>query len=152
MASITIQAGHKNLIFASEVANQTGATFEEDGQSITISDSPTLTIPRYCFDRAFDPDGQRARDGRLERAWISLLLNKNGYLEYRGDDEIVITDDPPKDRRPATLLRWSTQREKDEAEKWAGRLGMSLNEYILNAVAEWNFYYSERAADEDEGG
>jgi len=152
MASITIQHGHKNLIFAAEVANQTGAKFEENGQRITISDSPDLVIPRYCFDHAFDPDGQRGRDGRLERAWRSLLLNKSGRLVHFTDHEIVITDDKPAEKRPATLLRWSTQREKDEAEKWAGRLGMSLNEYIVNAVAEWNRYYRERATDEDEGG
>jgi len=154
MASITIMQGHKNLLFASEVASQTGATFEEDGQSIIITDSPCLVIPRHCFDRAFDPDGQRGADGtnRLERAWLGLILNKQGYLESRTDHEIVITDDPPAEKRPATLLRWSTQREKDEAEEWAGRLGMSLNEYIVNAVAEWNRYYRERATDEDEGG
>lgn len=150
MASITIQAGHKNLLFAAEVANETGAEFEEEGQWITISDSPTLTIPHYCFRQAFDPDGRRARDGRLESAWRTLLLNKRGHLQYFGDDEIVITDDPPKEKRPATLLRWTAQREKDEAEQFAARLGMSLNEYILNAVAEWNFYYSEQAADKDE--
>jgi len=154
MASITIMPGAKNLIFAAEVANQTGAKFEEtqgderiEGGWIKISDSPTLTIPRYCFDHALDPEGHRARDGRLESAWRSLLLNKRGHLAYFGDDEIVITDDPPAEKRPATLLRWSTQREKDEAEKWAGRLGMSLNEYIVNAVAEWNRYYREQAAD-----
>jgi len=152
MASITIPAGHKNLLFAAEVANQTGAELEENGQWITISDSPTLTIPNYCFIEAFDPMGQRAHDGRLESAWRSLLLNKRGHLAYFGDDEIVITDDPPKEKRPATLLRWSAQSEKDEAERWAGRLGMSLNEYILNAVAEWNFYYSEQAADKGDGG
>jgi len=152
MASITIMQGVKNLVFASEVANQTGATFEESGQQIIISDSPRLVIPRYCFNSAFDPEGQRVHDGRLERAWLSLILKKNGYLEYRGDDEIVITDDPPAKKRPATLLRWSAQREKDEAEAFAERLGMSLNEYIVNAVAEWNRYYREQSADEDEGG
>jgi len=148
MASITIQHNHKNLLFASQVANATEAIFEENGQEIIISDSPTLAIPRYCFDSIFDPDGQRARDGRLERAWVGLLLNKCGYLEYRGDDEIRITDDPPKDKKVATLLRWSAQREKDEAEEFAARLGMSLNEYIINAVAEWNRYYREQSADD----
>lgn len=144
MASITIQHSHKNLLFAAEVANQTGAEFEEQGQWITISDSPTLTIPHYCFSHAFDPDGRRARGGRMESAWRSLLLNKRGYLEYLGDDEIVITDDPPAEKRPATLLRWTAQSEKDEAEEFAERLGMSLNEYIINAVVEWNRYYRER--------
>jgi len=148
MASITIMAGHKNLLFAAEIANQTGAEFEERDGWITISDSPTLTIPHYCFSHAFDPEGQRIHDGRLESAWRSLLLNKHGHLEYFGDDEIVITDDPPAEKRPETLLRWSAQREKDEAEKWAERLGMSLNKYIVNAVAEWNRYYREQATDD----
>jgi len=150
MASITIMAGHKNLLFASEVANQTGATFEESGQQIIISDSPRLVIPRYCFNSAFDPEGQRVHDGRLERAWLSLILGKHGYLEYRGDDEIRITDDPPKDKKVTTLLRWTAQSEKDEAKEFAGRLGMSLNEYIINAVAEWNRYYREQSTDDSE--
>jgi len=110
-----------------------------------------LTIPRYCFDHAFDPEGQRVRDGRLESAWRSLLLNKRGHLEYFGDDEIVIADDPPKDKKVATLLRWTAQSEKDEAEAFAERLGMSLNEYIVNAVAEWNRYYREQSADDGGG-
>ena len=96
MASITIQHGHKNLIFAALVANDTGAKFREEGQWITIEDSPTLTIPHYTFSRAFDPDGQKAQrgDSHLENAWQSLLLNKGGNLKYFGDDEIVIEDAP----------------------------------------------------------
>jgi len=49
MASITIIQGAKNLVFAAQVANETGAEFEEtqgderiEGGWIKISDSPTL--------------------------------------------------------------------------------------------------------------
>ena len=62
MASITIPHGHKNLLFAAMVANETEAEFEEDGRYITISDSPELVIPRYCFSQAFDPTGSKAQD------------------------------------------------------------------------------------------
>ena len=141
MASITIMHGHKNLIFAAEVANQTGAEFEENGQYITISDTPTLTIPRYCYDGAFDPDGQRQRQGdtQLENAWRSLLLNKQGYLVYFDESEIVISDEQPKDKRPQFLLRFPDEETKRETEEWAERMGYaSLTEYILEAIDRLN--------------
>ena len=150
MASIRIQHGHKNLIFAAEVANQTGAEFEEEGQWIRIFDSPRLVIPRYCFTEAFDPEGQRARQGdsRLESAWRSMLLNKQGYLEYFGDDEIVITDEPPKEerKRPGFLLRFPNPETKAEAEEWAMRAGYdSLTEYILEAISAFTRSWKEKA-------
>lgn len=97
MASVTIMHGHKNLIFAALIANETGAKFREEGQWITIENSPALTIPRYAFDQAFDPEGRG--DPRLERAWRALILNKTGYLKYFGDDEIYLVDevDAPAD-------------------------------------------------------
>jgi len=137
MASITIQAGQKNLIFAATVADETGAEFAEDGQWITITDTPTLTIPRYCFDQAFDPEGRRARQGdaRLESAWRSLLLNKQGHLRSFSDSEIYITDDKPQEKRPSFLLRFPDDGAKERAEEWAERAGFSsLTDFILNAV------------------
>jgi hypothetical protein len=148
MASITIMHEHKNLIFAAEVANQTGAEFEEDGQWITITDTPTLTIPRSCYDDAFDPNGQRQRQGdsQLESAWRSLLLNKQGFLVHFDDFEIIITDEKPKADRPQFLLRFPTQAEKGEAEKWAARAGFSsLTDYILEAVKAFNKSWSEQS-------
>lgn len=152
MASITFQHSHKNLIFAAEVANQTGAEFEEKGQWITLSDSPRLIIPRYCFDEAFDADRRRARagDDQLESAWRSLLLNKQGHLEYFGDDEISITDAPPKEerKRPGFLLRFPNQETKADAEEWAARAGYdSLTEYILEALAQFNRSWEEKVKD-----
>jgi hypothetical protein len=147
MASITIMHGHKNLLFAAEVANQTGAEFEENGQWITITDTPTLTIPRSCYDDAFDPNGQRQRQGdsQLESAWRSLLLNKQGYLVYFGDDEIFISDEKPKDKRPQFLLRFPSDAEKQAAEEWAARAGFpSLTDYILEAVEAFNKVWSEQ--------
>ena len=138
MASITIMAGSKNLIFAAEVANQTGAEFHEEGQWIVIEDSPTLTIPGYCFHHAFDPESRRARTepAQLESIWRSLLLNKQGYLIYFGDDEIVISDDPPKaPARPALLLRFASQEQKAEAETLAEQLSQSLTAFVLEAVS-----------------
>jgi hypothetical protein len=107
MASITIMKGHKNLIFAANVANETGAMFEENGDWITITDSPELTIPSYAFRQAFAPDG-RGNQAQLESVWRSLLLNKQGYL--------VNFDD------------W-------RAEQWSGRVGFeSLTAFILDAI------------------
>ena len=137
MASIQFQTSAKNLIFAALVANETGATFREEGQNIIIEDSPTLTVPQYCFHQAFDPEGHRARTepARLESVWRSLLLNKSGYLRYFGDDEIVISDDPPEtEARPALLLRFANQEQKAEAESLAERRGQSLTAFILEAV------------------
>lgn len=149
MASITILYGHKNLIFAAMVAEQTGAEFEEKGEEwITISDSPTLTIPHYCFTQAFDPDGQQAHQGdsQLENSWRSMILNKQGYLMYFGDSEIVITDNKPKDKRPQFLLRFPDQESKIEAEEWAERSGFpSLTEYIIEAISAYNQLWSEKA-------
>lgn len=138
MASITIQQGHKNLIFAAQVANETGATFEEEGQSITISDSPRLEIPRYCFDQAFDPDGRRGSryDPQLESAWRSLLLNKRGYLVYFGDAEIVISDDKPSEA-PSMLVRFHTAAEKERVDTTAAHVDMSLNEFALTALEHY---------------
>jgi hypothetical protein len=150
MASITIQHGHKNLVFVANVANQTGAEFEEKGQWITLSDNPRLVIPRYCFDQAFDPEHKRRNDSQLESAWRSLLLNKQGYLEYFGDDEISITDEPPKEerKRPSFLLRFPDQETKSEAEEWAMRAGYdSLTEYVLEALERFNRSWEQKAKD-----
>lgn len=145
MASITIPHGHKNLLFAAMVANETGAEFEEDGQYITISDSPELTIPRYCFSQVFDPTGSKARAGdQLESAWRSTILNKRGYLKSFTDFEIIVTDDKPKDKRPAFLLRFPDEAAKAEAEGWAERTGYgTLTAYILAAVDEFNNKWKE---------
>jgi len=149
MASITIQHGHKNLIFAANVANQTGAEFEEDGQWITISDSPRLVIPRYCFDEAFDPDRRRSRQGddQLESGWRSVLLNKRGHLEYFGDDEISITDGPPKEerKRPGFLLRFPNQEAKERTEQWAARSGYTMTEFLLEAAERFCQFWEEQA-------
>lgn len=148
MASITIMHGHKNLIFAASVANETGAEFSEDGQWITISDSPELIIPRYCFDQALDPDGRglSAGDNRLDNAWRSLLLNKRGHLVHFDDSEILISDEKPKDKRPQFLLRFPDEASKAEAEEWAERAGFSsLTDYILEAVTAFNQFWSEKA-------
>ena len=148
MASITIQHGHKNLLFAASVANETGAEFEEDGQWITISDSPELVIPSYCFTQAFDPEGRRAQQGdsRLESAWRSLLLNKQGYLKHFSDLEIVVSDDKPKDTRPQFLLRFPDETTKAKAEEWAERAGFeSLTAYILEAIRGFNQFWQEQA-------
>ena len=138
MASIKIQAGQKNLAFAALVADEAGAEFAEEGQWITITDTPSLTIPRYCFDQAFDPEGQRAQQGdtRLESAWRSLLLNKQGYLRSFNDSEIYITDDKPQEKRPSFLLRFPNDEMKERTEEWAERAGFSsLTDFILNAIA-----------------
>lgn len=147
MASITIQQGHKNLIFAHLIANEMGAEVKEEGQWITISSSPQLEISRYCFDQAVDPGGQRARQGdpRLESMWRSLLLNKRGHLIHFDDFEIVIADEKP-DERPQFLLRFPDAATKAAAEEWATRAGFaSLTEYILEAVAAFNEFWSEKA-------
>ena len=86
MASITIAHSHKNLIFAALVANQTGAKFRENGDSITINDSPELTLPGYCAREAW---GEHE-----DSEWQSLLMNKSGHLHYFGWDEIIIGDQP----------------------------------------------------------
>jgi len=149
MASITIQHGHKNLVFAASVANETGAEFEENGQWITISDSPELTIPRYCFNQAFDPDGSRSHHGEnLESIWRSLLLNKKGFLVYFGDTEIYISDNKPKDPRPQFNLRWPDQETRDRAQEWANRAGFeSLTAYIVAAVDAFNASWAEKAGE-----
>jgi len=141
MASITIMAGHKNLIFAASVANETGATFEEDGGWITITDSPELVIPEYCYRQAVDPDGRRAAQGdsRLESGWRSLLLNKRGHLRRFTDFEIAISDEPAADKRPAFLLRFPDEATKASAEECADWAGYpSLTAYILEAVEAFN--------------
>jgi hypothetical protein len=141
MASITIMHSTKNLIFAAEVANQTGAEFEEEGQWIKIYNSPTLEIPEYCFREAFDPRGTRGDTSQLESVWRSLLLNKVGYLVYFGDDEIVLSDTNPKEKpkRPQFLLRFNAEDTKDNAELWAERAGYdSLTSYINAAVEAFN--------------
>lgn len=138
MASITIQHGHKNLIFAAQVANETGATFEENGQWITISNSPDLEIPRYAFDEAFDPDRRRAAraDIQLESAWRALLVNKCGYLIHFDDYEIVIGDDKPGDA-PSMLVRFHTAAEKERMDDVAKKVNLSLNEFALTAIEHY---------------
>ena len=150
MATITIQHGHKNLIFAANVANETGATFEENGNWITISDTPELVIPEYCFRQAFDPDGRRGQrdDPQLASAWRSLLLNKQGYLVHFDDSEILISDTKPqeKDKRPQFLLRFPDQDARDRAEKWASRAGFdSLTAFINEAIAAYCNFWQEKA-------
>lgn len=134
MASITIPHGHKNLVFAACVANETNAQFEEDGEAIIISDSPELVIPSYCFRDAM---GGRAQPG--DRAWRSLILNKDGYLKYFGDDEIVISDTKPSDKRPSYLLRFESEAQKQVTEQWATDLGYDdLRQYLLAAIEAYN--------------
>lgn len=146
MASITIMSGQKNLIFAATVANDTGATFEEEGQWITISDSPDLTISRYAFDQAFDPNGRRGGDSQLESAWRSLLLNKRGNLIRFDDFEILISDNKPQDKRPSFLLRFPDEEAKANVEQWAERAGFeTLTEYILEAVKTFNEFWARQA-------
>jgi len=148
MASITIMHGQKNLIFAAKVANETEAEFEENGEWITISDSPELTIPRYCFDDAVDPDGQRRKrlDSQLESDWRSLLLNKQGHLKHFDDYEIVITDEKPKSERPQFLLRFPDEDTKTRAEEWAERSGFpSLTDFILEAVSGFCDFWEKQA-------
>lgn len=146
MASITIQHGHKNLVFAASVANETGAEFEEQGQWIVISDVPELTIPRYCFSQAFNPDGQRDA-ARLESTWRSLLLNKRGYLVSFDDYEIIIADEKPKQGRPSFLLRFPDAAAKARAEEWARRAGFaSLTEFVLKAVERSCDFWEKQAA------
>lgn len=150
MASITIMQGHKNLVFAACVSNETGAEFEEDGQWITISDSPRLTIPRYCFTQALDPEGQRARRGdpRLESSWRSLLLNKRGHLLHFDDFEIVIGDEKPKKEQRQYLHRFPDAEAKSRAEDWAERAGFSsLKDYINDAVERAGRFWAEQAGD-----
>ena len=145
MASVTLMAGHRNLVFASLVANETGATFDEQGEWITITDTPDLTIPRYCFEQAFDLAGTRDR-GQLESAWRSVLLNKRGYLLRFDESEILISDDKPTDKRPAFLLRFPDDQTKADAESWAERAGFSsLTEYILGAITAFNRGWEERS-------
>jgi len=148
MASITIMKGHKNLIFAAEVANQTDAEFEENGQWITISNSPELIIPRYCFDQAVDPTGQRRNrhDPQLESGWRSLLLNKRGHLQSFDDFEIIISDDKPKDKRPQFLLRFPDAAAKERAEEWAERAGFgTLTDFILQATSDFCDFWEKQA-------
>lgn len=147
MASIKIQHGHKNLLLAANVARETGAEFEEDGQWITITDSPRLTIPRYCFDQAFDPDYKRRNDSQLESAWRSLLLNKVGHLEYFDDHEITITDEPPKEerKRPGFLLRFPDPETKERTEEWAARTGYTLTDFLLDAAERYIQFWEEQA-------
>lgn len=145
MASITIMAGHKNLIFAANVANDTGAEFEEGEQWITISDTPTLTIPSYCFRDATGRDGNNPR---YESAWRSLLLNKKGYLLYFGDDEIVISDDKPTEKRPSYLLRFDSEAQKTLAEKYASEMGYGdLREYLVAAIESFNREWAGKVQD-----
>lgn len=149
MASVTIQHGHKNLIFAANVARETGAEFEEKGQWITISNSPRLVIPRYCFDEAFDADRRRTMRGdeQLESAWRSVLLNKQGHLEYFGDDEISITDEPPREerRRPSFLLRFPDAEAKERVKEWAARSGYTLTDFLLEAAERYCRFWEEQA-------
>jgi len=148
MASITIQHGQRNLILSALVANETGATFREEGSWITIEDSPRLTIPRYAFREALDPDGQRSSDGtdRLESAWRSLVLNKRGHLIRFDDLAIVIADEKPEPI--AVLVRFPDGEEKGKAELWAARGGFpSMNAYILEAVAAYNRHWAEEAGE-----
>jgi len=147
MASITIMANHRNLLFAAEIANDTGAEFSEEGQWITISDNPELSIPHYVFSGVFDPNGRRSDDPQLERAWRSLLLNKRGFLKYFGDDEIIISDEDPKEKgRPQFLLRFRSEDERAEVEEWATRAGFeNLTAYILEAVNAFNDYWRKHS-------
>lgn len=150
MASIKIQNGHKNLLFAAAVANSTGAEFREDGQWIIIEDSPELTIPHYDFIQAFDPDGRRDA-GQLESAWRSLILNKSGYLRVFDDSEIIVNDEQPKDRRPQFLLRFPSVEAKAQAEGWADRAGFgTLTDYINAAIEAFGQYWSSLAQDDSE--
>lgn len=141
MASITIKNSHKNLLFAACVANQTGASFEESGEWLIISDQPTLTIPHYCTrDAGWDPAAPANNS-----AWRSLLLNKSGHLIHFDDSEIVISDEKPQEKRPGYLLRFDSQAQKDLAEQWAGQLGYSdLREYILAAIEALNRSWEEK--------
>ena len=146
MASITIRAGHKNLLFAALVANETGAEFEETGTWITISDSPELVIPHYCFRQTFDLDGRRD-SAQLDSTWRSLLLNKQGYLVRFDDSEIVVADEKPRDRRPSFLLRFPDRAAKAQAEEWAERAGFtSTTDFVLEAVERYCRFWEDRAA------
>jgi len=148
MASITIQKSHKNLLLAAALANDTGATFEEDGDWITISDNPDLVIPRHCFSEALDPDGQRRARGdpHLASAWRSLLLNRNGYLKYFGDVELILTDTKPSDPRPQFLLRFPDAEAKARAEVWAERSGYdTLTAFILDAIIQYCSHFESHA-------
>jgi hypothetical protein len=145
MASITLRNSHKNLLFAAQITNDTGASFEESQTGITIQDSPELTIPRYIFDENY-VGGYTS--GNRDQQWRSLLLNKKGYLKYFGDDEIILTDDPPQKGQTGFLLRFPTSAEKEQAESWAERLGYgSLTEYILAAITSFNQSWTEKAGE-----
>jgi len=156
MASITIMHGHKNLLFASCVANETGAEFEEDGQWITISDEPELTIPHYCYSQTFDPEGRRSAQGdpRLDSGWRSLILNKRGYLVRFDEFEILISDVKPQEerKRPSFLLRFPSEDDKARAEVWAERLHLTMTDFILAAIDRYEQTLQERSVDSPPAG
>ena len=148
MASIAILPGVKNLAFAAAVAEATGAEFRETGQSIIIEDIPTLTIPRYCFDNAFDPANKRQGQVDYEGSWRSLLLNKVGYLVHLNEMEIVISDEkPPSSGKVLLILPPDV---KDQAEFLAAGLHQSLNSFIKDAVANWIAQYEQTMGKREE--
>jgi hypothetical protein len=136
MASIILPAGHKNLRFAAQVEHDTGARFKEDGDRIIIDDSPTLEIARHSFNRVFAPDYKDRKDGQLESAWASLILNKTGYLVHFGEDGIVLSDtEPTEDGKPAYLLKFDSTEQKAIAEARAARWWFrSLKDFILASM------------------
>lgn len=134
--------------FAAQVERDTGARFKEDGDRIIIDDSPTLEIARYSFNKVFAPDYKDRKDGQLERAWASLILNKQGYLVHFGKDGIVLSDtEPTEDGNRAYLLKFDSAEQKTLAEAKAARWWFgSLREFIL---ASMDAYHPEEEEDCD---
>lgn len=141
MAKIRIHKSHKNLLLAAGVKEATGAEFSEseDGQWVTIEDSPKLVIPRYVFDDVLDPDRERAArgDSGLDRAWRGLILNKVGHLRSFDGHKIVIADSIGD--QPQFQFRFMDEEQKVTAEHWAHRAGYtSLTAYVRAAINAFN--------------
>jgi hypothetical protein len=148
MATIRIQNEEYNHQFVVSLAADQGYTWSEENGWLVVHGNPSLRIPRQTFDAVFDPTGTRAGDPALRRQWRSLIINREGHLEYFGEDKIVIRD-RPAETRPQFLIRFPDADTKAQAELWASRAGYeSLTDYILAAIEMYNELWAEHAKDE----
>jgi hypothetical protein len=100
----------------------------ETPDTLTVR-GPTIAITRRMVLATCFPDGPE-NPGTVKRLLYGLALTRKGKLVTRTEDRIVIGDD---DGERAMSLRLRPDH-RQAIERFALRLGMSRNEFVLQAI------------------
>lgn len=109
----------------------------ETPDTLTIR-GPTITITRQMVVDTCFPNGPE-HPGTVKRLLYGLALTRKGRLVARTESRIVIGDD---DGERAMSLRLRPDH-RQTIERFASRLGMSRNEFVLQAIEHFAEFLEE---------